>query len=133
VRVSSVEWALRHHPGYLVDGHARPSAIEKWVSARKDLAPWAEVQFDQPHHVEEVALELAGAHEPAEYTMRRYRIDCFRGAVLLASTPVASNSDPRPRHALNCPRADRVRVTFGIEPRTARDVARVYEIEVFGR
>jgi hypothetical protein len=133
LRVSSVEWALRHHPGYLVDGHERPIPIEKWVSARSDPAPWADVLLDRVRDVDEVALELAGAHEPAEYTMRAYRIDCFRGEVLRSSRWVGSNDEPRPRHEVSCRQVDRVRVTFGVEPRSARDVARVYELEVWGK
>ena len=133
VRASSVEWALRHHPGYLVDGHRRPTLVEKWVSARSDREPWIEVALDRAADLDEVALELAGARESAGYTMRSFRIDCLRGAALVASLPVTNNDDARPRRAVACPQVDRVRVTFQTEPGTPRDIARVYELEVWGR
>ena len=133
LRVSSAEWALRHHPGYLLDGQLRPTLVEKWVSARGDLAPWAEVAFDGPRDLDEVRLELAGAHEPGKYTMRAYRIDCFRGRALVASLPVERNAEARPRHPIACPQADRVRVTFAAEPSSPRDLARVFELEVYVR
>lgn len=127
VRVSSVLWAARHHPGYLVDGWADPAPVAKWVSAPGDAHPWAEVQLDRPREVDEVALELAAAHEPLP-PERDYRVECFAGARLAFALPVADNALARPRHRVRCAGADRVRVTFA-----ARDVARVYELEVWGR
>ena len=127
VRASSVLWAARHHPGYLVDGWQHPVLLAKWVSAPGDAAPWAEVQFDRAREVDEVALELASAHErlPPE---PRYRIECFAGATLVASLPVEANSAARPRHALRCPATDRVRVTFA-----PADMVRLYELEAWGK
>jgi hypothetical protein len=131
VRVSSVD--ARYHPAYLVDGHAQPSTIEKWASAAADSSPWAEVQLSRPHEIDEVALELAGAYEAEGSTMRRYRIECFRGASLVSALPVQSNAAPRPHHPIRCPATDRVRVTFEIDAGTPRAAARVYELEIWGR
>ena len=136
VRVSSADSIHRHHPGYLVDGHAGARETEKWASTFGDEGPWIEIVLDGPHDVDEVALELASAHrEHPDLTMRRYRIACFRAGAPdpLATAEVPDNRAAKPRHQLACPQADRVRVTFGLEPRTPRDVARVYEVEVWGR
>lgn len=127
VRVSSVLWAARHHPGYLVDGWADPAPLAKWVSAPGDARPWAEVRLDRARDVDEVALELAAAREPLPPD-RAYRIECFAGDRLSFSLEIQDNASGRPRHPVRCPAADRVRVTF-----SPRDVARVYELEVWGR
>ncbi len=133
VRASSVFAFARHHPGYVVDGQERPTLLEKWVSAPGDLAPFIEVQLDRARQIDEVALELAGAHEDQDFTMRRYRLECFAGAQLIARLQIDANAQPRPGHALRCPSSDRVRVTFAAEPDTPRDVARVYELLVLGQ
>jgi hypothetical protein len=129
VRVSSADAVRRHHPGYLVDGAPAPSLLEKWVSAPGDRAPWAEVQLRETHEVEEVALQLAAREHPA-FTMRRYRIECWAGARPIAALAVERNADGNPRHPLRCPGADRVRVSFDL---SGIDVARVYELEVWGQ
>ena len=128
VRVSSVLWASRHHPGYLVDGAGRPSQLEKWVSAPGDAHPFVEVQLREPHPLEELSLELAGAHEEPALTEPSYLIECFAGERPVWRLSVAGNLAPRPRHPLLCPASDRVRVTFA-----PRDLARVYELELWGR
>jgi hypothetical protein len=40
VRASSALLANHHHPSFLVDGVAFPSAVEKWVSGPGDSKPW---------------------------------------------------------------------------------------------
>jgi len=137
VRASSSDSNRRHHPGYLVDGHAGAHETEKWASTYGDAEPWLEVELDGPHDVDEVALELPSAHrEPPSLDLRRYRIDCFRGpgaSSNVGSLEVQANIDARPRHPMVCPRTSRVRVSFVLEPNTPLDVARVYEVEVWGR
>lgn len=137
VRVSSSDSNRRHHPGYLVDGHAFARETEKWASTYGDEKPWLEVELDGPHDLDEVVLELPSSHrEPANLDLRRYRIDCFRGPAAssaVASLEVLANIDGRPRHPIACPQTSRVRVTFALEPNTPLDVARVYEVEVWGR
>ncbi len=128
VRASSAFWAPRHHPGYAVDGEARPAELEKWASAPGDRAPFLEVQFDGPRDVDEVALTLAGAVEGAGRNERDFRIACFAGERTLRDLTVTGNAESLVRRPLDCPGADRVRVTF-----TPRDLARVYELEVMGR
>ena len=120
----------KEHRAYrgLVTHAFRASQLEKWVSAPGDAHPFVEVQLREPHQLDELSLELAGAHEEPALTEASYLIECFAGEQPVWRLPVAGNLAPRPRHALPCPASDRVRVTFA-----PRDLARVYELELWGR
>jgi len=118
VRVSSAFWALRHHPGYLLSGHATPTAVEKWVSDPRDREPWAEVELREPHDVDEVAF----AFEPP--APRRVRIECFEGARRIEAVETA-----QARQQIRCPGARRVRATFF----TQGQLVRLYRFEARGR
>jgi hypothetical protein len=131
VRADSSWWAQRHHPAYVLSGRLG-TKIEKWVSAPGDRAPWIEVEFDRPRQVEEVGLTLAGALESPDLTMRDYVAECFSADRLIASRTVRDNQDARPRIALPCNGATRVRMTFPIEASGPRDAARVYGLEIQG-
>src|SRR5579883_1764726 len=58
IRVSSVNWASHLHPAYLVDRMRATSGRERWESAPKDPAPWAEVELDRAHDIDEVVIDL---------------------------------------------------------------------------
>lgn len=62
--------------------------------------------------------------------MRSYRLSCSDGDVLRATSRVEGNEASSAEHALSCLQVDRLRIELDIEPGTARDVVRLYEIEV---
>jgi len=138
VRVSSFEWFRSHHPLYAIDGQDRPERTEKWATPQRDRDPWIEIRLAVRVDVDEMDLDLAGAFEDPAFTNRDYVVRCLRdeGAdeTLVYEWIVRGNTDAHPKHRLNCPGTDRVRVEFQVEPiGQPRDVARIYEIAVWGR
>ncbi len=129
-RVSSFHAFGSHHPIYAIDGRSSEDLVEKWVSASNDAAPWIEVLFPEPVSFSTVRLSHAGTAEASDYTMRSYRLSCSAGAEVRGSLGIHSNEAPRPLHSLQCRNVDRLRVDFDIEPGTARDLVRLYEVEV---
>jgi hypothetical protein len=121
VRASSVSWAGRHHPAYVVDGV--PGGGERWIASDKDTAPWIEIAFDKPRAVDEVVLVQGGV------PLRRFDVACFTGANRVDGVSLTGNTEGRSRHPLKCHGADRVRVTFFVKKGEA---AQVHELEVWG-
>jgi hypothetical protein len=129
-RVSSYDVFANHHPIFAIDGRGSHEPLEKWASARRDTEAWIELLFPAPVDFSAVRLIHAGYYEPAEYSMRSYRLTCSAGDELLVELAVEGNEVSAPLHALSCPGVDRLRIQYDIEPGTSRDVARLYEIEV---
>ncbi|MGB5547118.1 MAG: hypothetical protein WBM74_11155 [Polyangiales bacterium] len=129
-RVSSYHVFANHQPIYAIDGRGSRDLLEKWVSGPQDRAPWIELLFPEPVDFSSVRLTHAGQVEPAEYTMRSYRLSCSDGDEPRATSRVEGNEASRAEHALTCLQVDRLRIELDIEPGTGRDVVRLYEIEV---
>ncbi len=129
-RVSSYHVFANHQPIYAIDGRRSRDLLEKWVSAPQDRAPWIELLFVEPVNFSSVRLTHAGQVELAEYTMRSYHLSCSAGDELRATLRVEGNAASRAEHALSCLQVDRLRIELDIEPGSARDVVRLYEIEV---
>lgn len=129
-RVSSYHVFANHQPMYAIDGRRSRDLMEKWVSGPEDLAPWIELLFPEPVDFSTVRLAHAGHFESPDYTMRSYRLSCSAGDELRAELGVQDNETPRPQHALSCRDVNRLRITFDTESGTAREVVRLYEIEV---
>jgi len=121
-----------HHPGYLVDGHATPSLLEKWTSHWTDRAPWTEILFREPHHISRVAITHAGAHESSKRNVKSYRIVCLTEEQPPPALSVRDNVQDVVSHPFSCHRARGVRIEWS--RRGVKDkIVRVYEVEVWGR
>jgi hypothetical protein len=122
---------LQHHPAFVVDGRRRPTDLEKWASRAEDRAPWIEVLFPRPVHLQRVVLTHGGAVEAAEYTADTFRLRCIRADGKPAEwLSVTGNRRPKTTHTLDCEQARGVRLE--LTPR-ADDIVRLYEIEAFGQ
>lgn len=129
-RVSSFHAFGSHHPIYAIDGRSSRDLVEKWVSAPQDDAPWIEILFPEPVSFSTVQLSHGGTAEASDYTMRSYRLSCSVGEEMRASLGIHDNEAPSRLHPLECPDVDRLRLDFDVEPETAREVVRLYEVEV---
>lgn len=129
-RVSSYHVFEEHQPIFAIDGRHSRNLLEKWVSGPEDQAPWIELLFPEPVDFSVVRLTHAGHVEPAEYSMRSYRLTCSAGDELHATFRVQGNVASVAEHALSCRQVDRLRIELDTEPGTARDLVRLYEIEV---
>ena len=137
LRVSSYDWLHSHHPLYAIDGLVKPLEVEKWASSDRDRAPWMEILPAVRVDVDRVDLDLAGAFEGADLTMREFVLRCLRdeGSVVkvIAERAVHDNTDARPRLPLRCPGTDRLRIEFLVEGKSRpRGVVRLYEVAVWG-
>lgn len=134
VRVSSYDAFAGHHPAFLLDGRRTAALLEKWASSGEDREPFVEVLLPAPSDVDEVVLAHAGGVENPVYTMERYTLRCLRGEEELFRQLVEGNTHPLARHAVSCSGVETVRVEFAPgPPRSAQAVARLYEVEVWGR
>lgn len=135
VRASSAfaDPSFQHHPAFVVDGRRKPTRREKWVSREDDPAPWLEILFARPVHLESVVLTHGGAVERSDYTADAYQIRCIRAdGQPGASVSVEGNRLAKVTHPLDCSNAGGVRLEF--TPREkAGNMVRVYEVEAFGR
>jgi hypothetical protein len=131
VRASSMDRVNTFHPLYVVDGKTTPTPMEKWSSESHDEHPWIEVRWDRPRTVTRIVVAHAGAVESPVYTMRNYELVCL-GAGDGPSMKVTDNTQAVATHLVACPNASGVRIEFEREP-GARAVARVYEVEAWGR
>ncbi len=129
-RVSSYNVFANHHPVFAIDGRGSHEPLEKWASSSGDAEPWIELLFPRPVDFSAVRLIHAGRFELAEYNMRSYRLTCSAGEALVGELAVEGNEASALLHALRCRAVDRLRIHFDTEPRTSRDVVRLYEIEV---
>jgi hypothetical protein len=129
-RVSSYDVFANHHPIFAIDGRGSHEPLEKWASSGGDAEPWIELLFPTPVDFSAVRLLHAGYYEPAEYSMRSYRLTCSAGDELIGEIAVDGNEASAPQYALDCRAVDRLLIRYDIEPGTGRDVARLYEIEV---
>jgi hypothetical protein len=120
-----------HHPLFAIDGEAQPAEIEKWASLATTPSPWIEILLPGLHDVEEVVIRHAGWRERAAYTNRRYTVRCFRGEQSVAEVAVADNTAAVARHPIDCRSTDRVVVAFDCT--IGEPVARIYEVEAWGR
>lgn len=135
VRASSfyADWSAHHHPLFLIDGRAQPQALEKWASSPRDRRPWVEILWREDRELDTVVVRHAGSVEDAGLTVRRYQITCLDagGRRRLASAlRVDDNSQTVATHPLHCAHSRGLRVDVWTE---ANDVARLYEIEAWGR
>lgn len=123
----------QHHPAYLVDGRRRPTLPEKWASRADDRAPWVEIVFARPVHLERVVITHGGAVEKAEYTADAYRLRCMHPDGTAGEwLRVEGNRLPKATHPLDCSQASGVRLE--LTPRAEADnIVRLYEVEAFGR
>lgn len=119
-----------HHPLFLVDGRDDPSVIEKWASARGDRAPWVEIAWREPRALARVVIKHVGAHEP-KANLARYSLRCLNAAGSATTLAVKHNLAALATHHLSCARALAVRIDFQLSK--SEDLARVYEIEAWGR
>jgi hypothetical protein len=138
VAVSGFELFRSHNPIYLIDGNPKPDRGEKWATLQSDLHPFADVRLAGRADVDEIDLELGGAWEDNAYSMRDFRIRCLRdepgGEVVVLEKDVRGNTEPKPKFTVRCPATDHVRFDFHVEElRSARDVVRMYEIQVWGK
>ena len=139
VRVSSYhrDPFAHHHPAFLVDERLGPSPLEKWASEPRDRHPWIEITWREPHDLSRVVLRHAGEVEGDALTLERYKVTCLRDSgtgVAPAPEIAVVINDNQLRvaiHPLPCARARGVRVQ--VEPRAADTMARLYEIEAWGR
>ena len=129
-RVSSYHVFENHHPLFAIDGRSSRDLLEKWASAPNDRAPWIELGFAEPGSFSSVRLTHAGHVESPDYTMRSYRLSCSARGELRATLGIQDNEASRAEHALSCRQVDRLRIEFDVEPGTARDLVRLYEVEV---
>jgi hypothetical protein len=124
------EPSAHHHPLFLVDGRSDPSLVEKWASALGDRAPWVEISWREPRAISRVVVQHAGAHEPKP-NLTRYSLYCLSDSAPATRLAVRGNRDAIASHALRCPRARGLRIEWPLAE--TDDVARVYEVEVWGQ
>jgi len=133
LRASSMERnpSAFRHVAYLVDGRANPSSDEKWASRFDDPAPWVELRFRKPHHLERVVVRHVSDVEPDAVAVRRYRVTCLRAKGAGPSVDVRGNQQALVSHPLDCRNALGVRLD--LVPNEARKPVALYEIEAIGR
>lgn len=124
------EPSSHHHPLFLIDGRSDPSPIEKWASALGDRAPWVEIAWREPRAISHVVVQHAGAHEPKP-NLARYTLRCLSDSGPVTRLAVRGNRDAVATHPLRCGRAKGLRIEWQLDE--ADDLARVYEIEVWGQ
>jgi hypothetical protein len=131
VRASSYfgDWLGHHHPLFLVDGREHPDLVEKWASGERDRHPWIEILWRETHRLERVVIHHAGSRESSALTARRYTIACLTATSAGPRVTVDANEADVATHALDCPQARGVRITFGRDG----DIVRVYEVETWGQ
>lgn len=118
-----------HHPAYLIDGRARPSKVEKWVSLPKDKSPWLEIHWNGTRGLRSVVITHAGEFEMPELTARSYTLTCLRRGGTRQHWDIAKNGAHVAEHAVPCHDSVGIRIDF----HDYGDVARVYEVEAWGR
>lgn len=116
------------HPVFLVDARTSPSVNEKWVSP-PGPGSWIEITWREPRNLERVVLRHAGELEPG-LSLASYTVQCLREGGPGPSIEVAVNRANLAVHALACPGARGIRFQPLLEH---REVARIYEIEAWGR
>lgn len=124
------EPSAHHHPAFLVDEREDPGTLEKWASTFRDRRPWVEVEWREPRSVTRVVLRHAGYHEDSDMTLNRYTLRCL-GEGEQPELKVSDNHDDMATHKLACRAARGVRATFYLKK--ADDMARLYELEVWGQ
>lgn len=124
------EPSAHHHPLFLVDGRRDPSHTEKWASAPGDRAPWVEIAWREPRTFSRVAVQHVGARE-RKPNLARYTLRCLSDSTPGPLLAVRENRDAIASHALRCERARGLRIAWQLSD--ADDLARIYEIEVWGQ
>ena len=120
-----------HHPGYLVDGRADPTLVEKWASENDDTHPWVELLWSGERQVRRVVIRHAGSVEASDLTVHEYSLTCLQAEGAPPPLAVTDNQAPLATHMLACSGARGVRVSF--VPNRPRDMVRIFEIEVWGQ
>lgn len=118
-----------HHPAFLIDGRARPSKVEKWVSRPDDERPWLQIQWQGKKQVRSVVITHAGEFERPELSARSYTLTCLRDGGTRQHWDIAQNRAHIAEHAVPCDGAVAIRIDF----HDYGDMARVYEVEVWGQ
>jgi hypothetical protein len=119
-----------HHPMFLVDGLRKPSPIEKWASARRDRAPWVALSWAEPRTISRVVVHHVRAHEAAPSSLRDYTLSCASDSARPTRLTVQNNLAAVAVHALRCDHARGLRLDCRLRD---EDIARIYEIEVWGQ
>jgi hypothetical protein len=119
-----------HHPLFVVDERAEPTLQEKWTSSPGDEHPWIEVRWREPRRLGRVVIRHAGSRESDALTVRRYTIACLTESGAGRSVVVTDNESSVATHTLGCDFARGVRLDLHPE---RGDLARIYEIEAWGR
>jgi hypothetical protein len=133
LRASSYHRAAspHHQPAFLIDGNQSPTLVDKWTSAVRDREPWVEVAWPEIHAVSQVRIHHAGRYESPAFTVRNYRIACLPEQDGNGSLTIRDNRAAIAIHALRCDRAQALRIDWMLEGNN--DVARIYELEIWGR
>jgi hypothetical protein len=133
VRASSYfgDWQSQHHPAFLVDGQWPSDVVQKWASAERDRHPWIELLWREPHDLERVVIRHAGVVESEGLTANHYTLRCLTARGQGPVLEVLSNKDAVATHVLACAQARGVRIEF--EPKDAKDIIRIFEVETWGR
>lgn len=133
VRASSFHTLRQHHPLFVIDGASEDAnELQKWVSRRDDHAPWIEVEMAGRVDVSGVVVSHAGVVENPNLSVKRYEIVCLRDGEEVARQSAFVQLATAEPHDVVCADTDTVRFQFQVGPDQAQDVARIYEVEIYG-
>jgi hypothetical protein len=132
VTASSAHARGLHHPIFAIDGRTRAPKRLKWASDPSDPAPWIELHLPKASRLEAVTLHMAGTQEHTRFNMDYYDITCSLGGQPVHTLAVRGNELSVPTHALDCPRADALKVRFYTYPSGPREIVRLYEVKLKG-